>query len=926
MVTAISPASGTTAGGTVVTVTGSSFTGATKVAFGGTAGTALTVVSATQLKITSPAKAAGAVDVQVTTPGGTSAAVTADKYTYVAPPPAPVVTAISPASGTTAGGTVVTVTGSNFTGATKVAFGGTAGTALTVVWATQLKITSPAKAAGAVDVQVTTPGGTSAAVTADKYTYVAPPPAPVVTAISPASGTTAGGTVVTVTGSNFTGATKVAFGGTAGTALTVVSATQLKITSPAKAAGAVDVQVTTPGGTSAAVTADKYTYVAPPPAPVVTAISPASGTTAGGTVVTVTGSNFTGATKVAFGGTAGTALTVVSATQLKITSPAKAAGAVDVQVTTPGGTSAAVTAEKNRRPPPPAPVVTAISPASGTTAGGTVVTVTGSNFTGATKVAFGGTAGTALTAVSATQLKITSPAKAAGAVDVQVTTPGGTSAAATAAKTTYVAPPPAPVVTAISPASGTTAGGTVVTVTGSNFTGATKVAFGGTAGTALTVVSATQLKITSPAKAAGAVDVQVTTPGGTSAAVTADKYTYVAPCAPIHKSGTLTTDELWTANCGQPYIIDSPLSVPASRKLTIQEGTIVKLSQSTSINVDGSLVTAGTAAAPVVFTSIKDDSIGGDTNGDGSASSPQPGDWNGIQINSGGVLDLSRARVAYGYRNVDGTDAGGFAMNDSVIQQSYYQGVQLYKSSAAPVLQRNTVTGSGASAMVIYSEHLDASKLDGNNGADNHGGLQLSGTIETSGTLTSGSLPLQAGSDLGYHLVVGTGATLTIPAGQIWKASDRTLAVNGSLVAAGTAAAPVVFTSIKDDSIGGDTNGDGSASSPQPGDWNGIQINSGGVLDLSRARVAYGYRNVDGTDAGGFAMNDSVIQQSYYQGVQLYKSSAAPVLQRNTVTGSGASAMVIYSEHLDASKLDGNNGADNHGGLQLSAPSKPAGR
>jgi kynureninase len=111
---------------------------------------------------------------------------------------------------------------------------------LTVVSATQLKITSPAHAAGAVDVQVTTPGGTSAVATADKYTY-AEPPTPTITAVSPASGPIAGATMVTVTGSKFTGATKATFAGTAGTAVTVVSATQLKITSPAHAAGAVDI-------------------------------------------------------------------------------------------------------------------------------------------------------------------------------------------------------------------------------------------------------------------------------------------------------------------------------------------------------------------------------------------------------------------------------------------------------------------------------------------------------------------------------------------------------------------------------------------------------------------------------------------------------------------------------------------------------------
>ncbi len=103
--------------------------------------------------------------------------------------------------------------------------------------------------------------------------------APTVTAVAPTSGSAAGGTVVTVTGTNLLGATKATFGGTAGTAVTVVSATQLKVTSPAHATGVVDIQVTTGGGTSVVATADKYTLVdVTPPAPV-TAVSAAAATT-----------------------------------------------------------------------------------------------------------------------------------------------------------------------------------------------------------------------------------------------------------------------------------------------------------------------------------------------------------------------------------------------------------------------------------------------------------------------------------------------------------------------------------------------------------------------------------------------------------------------------------------------------------------------
>ena len=86
-------------------------------------------------------------------------------------------------------------------------------------------------------------------------------PVPVVTAIAPTTGTHLGGTTVTITGSFFTGATSVKFGGTPATSVTVVSDTSITAKAPAGATGTtVDITVTTPGGTTTQVNADRYTY------------------------------------------------------------------------------------------------------------------------------------------------------------------------------------------------------------------------------------------------------------------------------------------------------------------------------------------------------------------------------------------------------------------------------------------------------------------------------------------------------------------------------------------------------------------------------------------------------------------------------------------------------------------------------------------
>ena len=155
-------------------------------------------------------------------------------------------------------------------------------------------------------------------------------PAPTVTAISPTSGSTSGGTSVTITGTGFSSGATVSIGGTAATNVTVVSSTSITATTAAHAAGTVNVVVTNTDSQSDTLSSG-YTYSAS--APTVTAISPTSGSTSGGTSVTITGTGFSSGATVSLGGTAATNVTVVSSTSITATTPAHAAGTVDVVVT-----------------------------------------------------------------------------------------------------------------------------------------------------------------------------------------------------------------------------------------------------------------------------------------------------------------------------------------------------------------------------------------------------------------------------------------------------------------------------------------------------------------------------------------------------------------------------------------------------------------
>jgi polyvinyl alcohol dehydrogenase (cytochrome) len=155
--------------------------------------------------------------------------------------------------------------------------------------------------------------------------------APTITDVTPAKGPVGGGTTVTITGTNLSGATNVKFGATAAASVVVNSATQITAVSPAGAAGAVDVTAATPSGTSATSFKDRFKFV-----PTVTGLSPTSGTRAGGTSVTVTGTGFAlgkTATIFKFGSVQSTAVNCTSSTKCTATAPAHEVGTVDVKAT-----------------------------------------------------------------------------------------------------------------------------------------------------------------------------------------------------------------------------------------------------------------------------------------------------------------------------------------------------------------------------------------------------------------------------------------------------------------------------------------------------------------------------------------------------------------------------------------------------------------
>ncbi|MCF8537589.1 MAG: S8 family serine peptidase, partial [Candidatus Nanopelagicales bacterium] len=329
----------------------------------------------------------------------------------------PIITGVTPPGGSTAGGETIVISGNNLASPTSVTLDGVTATVVSST-STSVTATTPSHSAGAVDVAVTTASGSATSI--GSFTYH---DAPSISSLSVTSGPFTGGDTVVINGARMTSTTGVTFGGTAAD-ITSVASGAVTVTTPAHAAGAVDVVVTTLGGSVTSVNA--FTYL---PTPTIASLSDELGAAVGGESVTITGTNFSTATQVSFGGTSASTFTVNSATSITATTPAHAAGLVDVTVTNPSGSGTSSGAYRYFD----APTASSIDVSSGSTAGGTFVVISGTDLAPADiqdsnwiTVTFGGTAGT-VWLPGRTSVTVSTPAHIAGLVDIVVTTPGGSS-------------------------------------------------------------------------------------------------------------------------------------------------------------------------------------------------------------------------------------------------------------------------------------------------------------------------------------------------------------------------------------------------------------------------------------------------------------------------------------------------------------------
>ena len=288
------------------------------------------------------------------------------------------ITSLSPAAGPASGGTRVTISGHGFIGVLQVIIGGIPASNYTVQSESTILATTGAAATGLpytfTLTQVITPAGTSAnnALTFRYY--------PVITGVSPASGSRYGGTAVNVSGLGFGYTECFSFGGIPAVNVTCSSSRQCVMASPASSPGSVDIVETVAG--SSPVPADRFTFLGT----AITSVTPNVGSQRGGTLVDLLGTGLSAGMIVKFNGVNAGAFACLNDTWCWIYAP-PGLGTVPVTATIDNITQPVAAAQFTYEPLPWG----TLSPNTGPAAGGTVITVTGGNFStapGGTKFDF----------------------------------------------------------------------------------------------------------------------------------------------------------------------------------------------------------------------------------------------------------------------------------------------------------------------------------------------------------------------------------------------------------------------------------------------------------------------------------------------------------------------------------------------------------
>lgn len=194
---------------------------------------------------------------------------------------------------------------------------------------------------------------------------------------------------------------------------------------------------------------------------------------------------------------------------------------------------------------------------------------------------------------------------------------------------------------------------------------------------------------------------------------------------------SINSHKIWT-KANSPYVITERVSV--SFDLIIEPGAVIKFKNYQTLNIFAELTAIGTEDEPIIFTSYKDDSFAGDTNGDGGATQPKAGDWSHINLYGGGAaaIIIDHAKIFYG--SIDRTVLGALTVNrnnnitirNSEIKYSGYSGILI--DHAQPTIENNLIANNVVGVFVM-NKYGQMAKITNNSIMDNNIGTAVNGYV-----------------------------------------------------------------------------------------------------------------------------------------------------------------------------------------------------
>ncbi len=403
--------------------------------------------------------------------------------------------------------------------------------------------------------------------------------------------------------------------------------------------------------------------------------------------------------------------------------------------------------------------------------------------------------------------------------------------------------------------------------------------------------------------------------------------------------GNMTTNQTWTS--GNTYYVVSDVVVDSGVTLTIEQNVVVKFVQYADVQVYGALVVNGVSGGQVFFTSKNDNAVGETI----SSSSGNPGneDWGGVIITDANAsASISYTTLRYGGKTHTGV---------------WKQGILVFKNAQSSSLEYIFIQQGAFYGLYIENTGVSVDNLD----ISNHNrGIYLNGgstssfsnvwldpanerllTIDNAQItdLSAWDITTESNNYIEIYNGIADSSTFNNDDGFVYVlrnevAANRLYVRKGIVVKGDTASAlvitdglirtygeqnrPVIFTSLKDD-IGGDTNNDGTASSPAAGDWKGVVVDGTSSSTYAKANLLYTWISYGGDSWNGYpanlflrnATNNSTVSHCRFasgfgNGVRV--ASCSPSFSYNSFYNNGGDVMITGSTDVpDFGNPAGNN-------------------